>query len=79
MRATKMVTNADYCRYHGLVVGDVLQGNSFIDKPIRLAIKYIGSSVVVFDEFRLKNNAFTFERETANWSLFERRWEKVIE
>ena len=75
-----MVNDADYCRQLGFVVGDTIEGSTHYS-TVRLKIKYIGSNVVVFDEFRrVKDGDFwvwQFEKETAHWTLCGRKWERV--
>lgn len=77
-----MITNADYCRELGFIVGDTIEGSTHYSTK-RLKIKFIGQSVLVVDEFeRIKDGdiwTWTFNEETAKWTLFGRKWEKVFE
>lgn len=77
-----MVTNADYCRQLGFAVGDTIEGTTPYSN-VRLKIKWLGSKVMVVDQYkRIKEGdcwVWQFEEETAQWTLFGRKWEKVIE
>lgn len=75
---------AEQCRSLGLVVGDVIRGREGVDETT-LTLLWLGNEVAVWHVSRTLNSEATpahderlAERESANWCLKYRRWDKLV-
>lgn len=82
MMPSAMLNAADQCRAMGLSVGDTIEGTEHSVgywRTARLTLLWLGETTAVWSESTRssKRPDWSGPRETANWNLGFRAWEKV--